>query len=50
MWREKREGSSSLHRREPFGAIAICGRLRGNDGKMRALAAAFEEAWLKNIG
>ena len=49
MWREKRDGHSSRHRREPFSAIAICGGSRGNDGKMRALAAAFEEAWLKGI-
>ena len=50
MWREKRDGASSLDRREPFDPIAIVCPLSGNDDHVCALVAAFEEAWLKGRG
>jgi hypothetical protein len=49
MWREKREGACPLDRREPFDPIAIGFCLSGNDHHVGALAAAFEETWLKEI-
>lgn len=49
MWRKKRDGASSLDRREPFDPIAIGCSLSGDDDHVCALVAAFEETRLKEI-
>ena len=49
LWREKRYGTGTLGRRYPLGAFAIAGVLAGDGRRMCAIAAAFEEAWLKRI-
>jgi hypothetical protein len=50
LWREKRDGEGTLERRDPLGALAIACVLAGDRRRMCAVAAAFEETWLKEIG
>jgi hypothetical protein len=50
LWREKRDGKCTLERRYPLGAFAIARVLAGDGRRMCAIAAAFEEARLKEIG
>ena len=47
MWREKRDSAGSLDCREPVDPIAVGRGSSGHDHHVCALAAAFEEAWLK---
>ena len=49
MWREKRDGASSLDRREPFDPLATGFSSSGNHDQVCALVAAFKETWLKEI-
>ena len=50
LWRKKRDDKGTLERRYPLGAFAIAGVPGGDGRRTCAIAAPFEEAWLKEIG